>query len=139
MYSTEALFNRALICIGLVLLSFDANASGDAWVASIPYAISDEHVFKVKIVSIDGKTTDRAIKYRVDKGEHIVTVRLMLDVRWTPELVDTHNLTHQKDILIDFVRGTTYHIGARVDVDAPVTSQLDGSYWEPFVYNTHKP
>ena len=55
------------------------------------------------------------------------------------ELVVNNRTSAKAKELIDFDRDTVYRIGARGDVDAPITSQLNGSYWEPFVYDTYRP
>jgi hypothetical protein len=115
-------------------LSSPVLAADHSWLMSIPYAVSPEHIYKVVIESIDGKTTDSAVRYPLSAGEHRITVSLKLDVEWSPDLVETPGQKRHKQLLVSVEAGKTYQIAARVDIDAAAESQLDDSYWEPLVY-----
>jgi hypothetical protein len=105
-----------------------------AWVMSIPHALSDEHVYKVKLLDIDGTPQKELIRYPVAAGSHTVTVELMLDVEWEPDLTESVRAPAVKQLVLEVVAGKSYLLAARVDIDAPAEAQLDQSYWEPVVY-----
>ncbi len=105
---------------------------------SMPYAISADNIYKVRIEKIDGRDQQPATKYRVGAGNHILTVSLMLDVYWTPKLTGPQTSTHTKTFNVSIEDDTTYQVGAKVDVDAPIESQLDGSFWEPILYKAYE-
>jgi hypothetical protein len=105
-----------------------------AWVMSIPHALSDEHVYKVKLLEIDGAPQKELIRYPVAAGSHTVTVELMLDVEWEPDLTESVRAPAVKQLALEAVAGKSYLLAARVDVEAPAEAQLDQSYWEPVVY-----
>ncbi len=113
-------------------------AADSGYVMSLPYAISEEHIYKVRIKKIDGQDQQPATRYRVSTGSHVLTVNLMLDVYWTPNLTGSQEKTHTKNFNVIIEDGTTYQIGAKVDIDAPLNSQLDGSFWEPILYKAYK-
>jgi hypothetical protein len=109
-------------------------AADQSWLMSIPHAISSAHIYKVVIQSIDGKPSESAVRYPIKAGEHKISVSLQLDVEWSPDLVETPGQMPYKQLVINIEGGKTYLIAARVDIDAPADSQLDDSFWEPFVY-----
>lgn len=110
-------------------------AAADSWVMSIPYALSSEHVYKVRIERIDGKEVANALRYSLAAGEHTVTVSPLLDVEWSPDLVENpRDNPLSKDIKLTLKQGKTYQLAVKVDVEASIESQLDQSYWSPFVY-----
>ncbi len=104
---------------------------------SLPYAISEENIYKVIIEKIDGQDQLPATRYRVSTGSHVLTVNLMLDVYWTPKLTGSQETTHTKKFNVTIEDAMTYQIAAKVDVDAPLESQLDESFWEPFLYQSY--
>jgi len=111
-------------------------AAERAWIASIPSAISTEHVYKVRIVEIDGQGQQELIRYAVEPGRHVVTVRMLLDLAWDPSLAEAPRGPGEKEITVHAEAGKTYRLAARLDAGAPVEAQLDRSYWEPFLYGT---
>ena len=115
-------------------LSSPVPAADQSWLMSIPYAVSSEHIYKVVIVSIDGQPGKSAIRYPLVAGEHTIMVSLQLDVEWSPDLVETPGQSHHKQLKVSAEGGKTYQVAGRLDIDAPAESQLDGSFWEPFVY-----
>lgn len=114
--------------------SAPATAQDWAWVLSIPHAISHEYVYKVRVLAIDGTPQKELLRYGVGAGEHTFTVQMMLDVEWEPDLSATDRRPPIKQIAVRIETGRTYYLAARIDIDAPVESQLDQSFWEPFVY-----
>ena len=117
--------------------SVSAHADGEAWVMSIPYAISKDHIYKVNLRKIDDLNTEPATKYRLNPGQHVISVSLLLVVEWDPTLEDGSKSGQEKDFVLDVKTGTTYQIGARLNPEAPVESQLDGSYWTPILYRAY--
>lgn len=105
-----------------------------AWVMSIPHALSGEHVYKVRILEIDGAAQKELIRYPLGRGEHSVTVELMLDLEWEPDLTEAGPVPAVKQLKLEAVTGKSYLLAGKVDVDAPAEAQLDQSYWEPVVY-----
>lgn len=105
---------------------------------SLPYAISEENIYKVSIEKIDGRDQKPATRHPLHTGSHVVTVSLMLDVFWSPNLTGSQEITQTKKFDVTIEAGTTYQIAAKVDVDAPLESQLDGSFWEPILYQAYK-
>ena len=105
-----------------------------AWVMSIPHALSGEHVYKVRILEIDGAAQQELIRYPLGPGEHSVTVELMLDLEWEPDLTEAGPVPAVKQLKLQAIAGKSYLLAGQVDVDAPVEAQLDQSYWEPGVY-----
>jgi hypothetical protein len=117
-----------------VLLYAVVYADGQSLVMSIPHAISNDHIYKVTIDEIDGMPQEAALNYPLPTGEHVIKVSIMLNLEWTPKLEGASATAQQKDIVLNIDPGTIYRIGAQLDIDAPIESQLDGSYWEPIVY-----
>ena len=102
---------------------------------SIPYALSSEHVYKARIERIDGKKVTAAVRYALTPGEHTVTVSPLLDVEWSPDLVENpESRLRTRDLKLNMESGKTYQLAVKVDVEASIESQLDQSYWSPFVY-----
>jgi len=119
----------------LISLSLSTAASADAWLMSIPYALSSEHVYKARIERIDGATVTEAVRYSLSSGEHTVTVSPLLDIEWSPDLVENpHEKRFSKDLKLTIKQGKTYQLAVKVDIEASVESQLDQSFWTPFVY-----
>jgi hypothetical protein len=125
-----------LLCLVLLLYCGGVLASGEAFVMSLPYAISEENIYKVRIEKIDDRVQAPRTRYPLDRGSHVVTVSLMLVVDWSPKIEGAGETLIQKQITLDVENGMTYQIGARVDIDAEAESQLDGSFWEPFIYKS---
>ena len=113
-------------------------AADSAYVMSLPYAISEENISKVRIKKIDGQDQQPATRYPLSTGSHVLTVNLMLDIYWTPNLTGSQEKTHTKRFDLTVEDGTTYKVGARVNINAPIESQLDGSFWEPILYKAYK-
>ena len=126
----------AILAIMLAAWAAPLPAAEQAWIMSIPHAVSPEHVYKVRIVGIDGQGQDEMLRYAVTPGRHIVRVRMLLDLAWDPDLAEAPPGPGEKDITVDAEAGRTYRLAARLHADAPVEAQLDRSYWEPFVYDT---
>jgi len=133
----RALIVEGFLTLSILLFSISAHAEGEAWVMSIPYAISNDHIYKVDLRKIDGVNTESATKYRLNPGQHIIGVSLLLVVEWDPTLENGSKSGQDKDFVLDVKTGTTYQIGARLNPEAPVESQLDGSYWTPILYRTY--
>ena len=95
--------------IALLLgLSISSVAAADSWVMSIPYALSSEHVYKVRIERIDGKEVANALRYSLAVGEHTVTVSPLLDVEWSPDLVENpRDNPRSKDLKLTLKQGKT--------------------------------
>jgi len=118
-----------------VLLQAAVIADGQSLVMSIPHAISSDHIYKITIDEIDGMPQQTALNYPLSTGEHVIKVSIMLNLEWTPKLEGASPTAQQKEIVLNIDAGTRYRIGAQLDIDAPIESQLDGSYWEPIVYS----
>lgn len=124
----------ALTLLITLCLAAPARAQDWAWVMSIPYALSQEQIYKVRLLEIDGVPQNELIRYGVGPGRHTITVQMLLDVEWEPDLSDSAPQAPVKQITLEVESGRTYLLAARVDIDAPIEAQLDQSYWEPFVY-----
>ena len=123
------------LAIGLALLvSPDIPAQQTAWIMSIPHALSDEHVYKVRILSIDGQPHSEVFRYAVEPGTHRLEVELMLDVEWEPDLTTGSRLPAVKYFELQVEAGRSYQLAAAVDIHAPAESQLDQSFWQVIVY-----
>lgn len=136
----DLLMNRT-VCLGITLLllvfapfSQGVLAGEPGWVMSIPHAISGQHIYKVRILAIDDETLAELFQYPVPAGKHNIEIELMLDVEWEPDLVDSERPPARKNFKLEVEAGKAYQLAARVNVDAPVESQLDQSFWEVFVY-----
>jgi len=105
-----------------------------AWVLSVPHALSSESIYKVRILEIDGEPQKELIRYAVPGGKHTIKVRMLLQVQWEPEFAEAPPGPGVKELVLEAEPGRSYLLAARVDPRAPVESQLDQSYWEPFVY-----
>jgi hypothetical protein len=125
----------AVFLIALVSwLALPATAADEAWIMSIPHAVSGEGIYKVQILEIDGQAQGEARRYAVSPGRHSVRVRMMLDVLWEPDLADAPRGPGWKELELDLVAGKSYQLAARLDAEAPLEAQMDRSYWEPFIY-----
>jgi hypothetical protein len=109
-------------------------AAEQAWVMSIPHALSGQQVYKVRILAIDGQAQSEVFQFAVAPGARRITVELMLDVEWEPDLVEGERPPAVKEFELEVKAGKTYQLAARVDINAPAESQLDQSYWEVFLY-----
>ena len=121
----------ALVAAGA---SGSLQAEAQAWVMSIPHALSSQNIYKVQLLSIDGEIRPNTIQYPVDAGEHTIELELMLDIEWEPDLLEGERPPQIKRLELLAEAGKSYWLAARVDVDAPAESQLDQSWWELFVY-----
>ncbi len=126
-----------LFCLILLLCCGGLLAGEEAYVMSLPYAVSEENIYKVKIEKIDDRIQSPRTRYPLTMGSHVVTVSLMLVVDWSPKIEGAGEPIIQKQIALDVEKGMTYQIGARVDIEAEAESQLDGSFWEPFIYKSY--
>ena len=123
-----------LILVVQGTLAQPSHAADWAWVLSVPHALSGENVYKVRILEIDGEPQKELIRYSVSKGKHTIRVSMVLQVRWDPEFAEAPPGPGVKQMELEVEPGRSYLLAARVDPHAPVESQLDQSYWEPFVY-----
>ena len=132
---------RNLLAVAMLLvqvaLAQPLVAADWAWILSVPHALSSENVYKVRVLEIDGEPQKELIRYAVPGGTHTVKVRMLLEVRWDPEFAEAPRGPGVKELELDVEPGRSYRLAARVDPDAPVESQLDQSYWEPFVYEVN--
>jgi len=133
---TETVRNLLYVLILLLLEAFapPSHAADWAWVLSVPHALSSESVYKVRILEIDGEPQQELIRYAIAGGKHTIKVRMLLQVQWEPEFAEAPPGPGVKELVLDAEPGRSYLLAARVDPRAPVESQLDQSYWEPFVY-----
>ncbi len=127
-----------LPCLAVLLYCTPVFAADGSYVMSLPYAISEENIYKVRIEKIDGQDQKPATRYQVGTGRHVLTVNLMLDVYWTPDLNASQEKTHTENFNVTIEDGRTYQVGAKVDVNAPIESQVDGSFWQPILYKAYK-
>jgi hypothetical protein len=128
----------AIVVFVVALLHTGLTADGQSLVMSIPHAISNDYIYKVTIDEIDGVPQEAALNYLLSTGEHALKVSIMLNLEWTPKLEGASPTAQQKEIVLNIDAGTKYRIGAQMDINAPIESQLDGSYWEPIVYRETK-
>ena len=126
-----------LLCLAALLYCTPVFAADGAYVMSLPYAISEENIYKVQIEKIDGQAQKPATRYPLSAGRHVLTVSLMLNVYWTPDLTGSQDKTHTKNFAVTMEDSMTYQVGAKLDINAPIESQLDGSYWEPILYKVY--
>lgn len=128
------------LCV-LSMLFFSTNivAESDVTVMSIPYAISNENIYKVRVESIDGVPTHMATRYSLSAGRHVFGLSMLLHVEWDPDLSDQTVSGRIKQLELDLQAGLTYQIGARLDPEAPIESQIDQSYWHPILYRKYSP
>lgn len=125
----------AIAVLSVIFLGDGVGAGQQSVVMSIPHAISSEHLYKVTIDEIDGVPQKAALNYPLPEGKHRLKVSIMLDLEWTPKLEGASEAAQQKEIVLDVEADTSYRIGAQLDIDAPIESQLDGSYWVPVIYS----
>jgi hypothetical protein len=124
------------VLFGIVgcLLAAAAPAADWAWLMSIPHARSGEAVYKVRIAAIDGVPQQELLRYALAGGSHTVTVELMLDMEWEPDLSTGPQGPAIKQLRLDATPGKSYFLAGQVKLDAPIEAQLDHSWWEPVVY-----
>jgi hypothetical protein len=126
---------KTLIAMLMIFaLQVPSAAADQAWILSIPHAISGEGIYKVRILEIDGAHQDDLIRYPVAAGSHTIRLRLLLNVEWDPDLAEAPRGPGWKELVVMVEPGKRYQLAARVDLDAPIEAQLDQSYWEPFVF-----
>jgi len=123
-----------LILLALLSAASPVIAADWAWLLSVPRAYSDEQVYKVRILEIDGEAQKELLRYAVTPGPHKLRVQMMLEVEWEPELAEAPRGPGWKEMEVDVVAGRTYQLAAKLDADSPIEAQLDQSYWEPFVF-----
>ncbi|NNK37210.1 MAG: hypothetical protein HKP03_01910, partial [Xanthomonadales bacterium] len=87
-------------------------AAEQAWVMSIPHALSGQQVYKVRILAIDGQTQSEVFQYAVAPGARRITVELMLDVEWEPDLVEGERPPAVKEFELEVKAGKTYQLAA---------------------------
>jgi hypothetical protein len=128
-------FCLTLLLAGTTLAGLSsAGAASWSWVMSIPHAISDQQLYKVRILEVDGTAQQELLRYDVGPGRHELTVQLMLDLEWEPDLTEGDRRPPIKRMTLEVEAGKSYVLAGKVDIDAPVESQLDQSWWEPVVY-----
>lgn len=123
-----------ILALLLAFAALPCAAADWAWAMSIPHALSGEHVYKVRILEIDGVEQKELIRHPLSPGRHSVTVELMLDLEWEPDLTETGREPAVKQLILETVAGSSYLLAGKVNIDAPAEAQLDHSYWEPIVY-----
>lgn len=123
-----------ILAAALALAAPPSFAAEWSWVMSIPHARSDEQLYKVRILEIDGAAQKELIRYPLAGGNHTIRVELMLDLEWEPDLTEAGPVPAVKQLTLQVITGKTYLLAGKVDVDAPAEAQLDQSYWEPVVY-----
>ena len=123
-----------LLGVFLSALAMPAQAADWAWLLSVPHAVSGEGIYKVRILEIDGEPQKELIRYPVAPGEHLVRVRMLLQVDWDPELAEAPRGPGVKELKLEVEAGKTYLLAAKLDAEAPIEAQLDRSYWKPLVY-----
>jgi hypothetical protein len=104
-----------LTLLAPLLLVTPARAQDWAWVMSIPYALSQEQIYKVRLLDIDGVPQNELIRYAVGPGKHTFTVQMMLDVEWEPDLSDSAPQPPVKQITLEIEseRNSTSRTGSR--------------------------
>lgn len=127
------IISASVLLISMAMVQNLASAES-GWLMSIPHALSGQHVFKVRILEIDGENQPEVFQYEIAVGKRTIKLELMLDVEWEPDLLGSKQQPATKLFELDVEPGKSYQLAARVDVDAPVESQLDQSFWEVFVY-----
>ena len=123
-----------LLFIALQALATPLTAADQGWIQSVPHAISAEGIYKVRILEIDGAEQGDLIRYPLEAGRHTVRLRLLLAVEWEPDLAEAPRGPGWKELEVVVEPGKRYVLAARVDLEAPIESQLDQSYWEPFIF-----
>lgn len=123
-----------LLVVLLTALSSPAQAENRAWILSVPHAISGEGIYKVRILEIDGVAQKELIRYPASPGEHLVKVRMLLEVDWDPELAEAPRGPGAKELKLEVEANRTYLLAAKFNAEAPIEAQLDRSYWKPIVY-----
>lgn len=123
-----------ILALTLALASSPCLAAEWAWVMSIPHALSGESLYKVRLLDIDGAPQKELIRYPLATGAHTMTVELVLDVEWEPDLTESARTPQVKQLALEVVAGKSYLLAGKVDIDAPAEAQLDQSYWQPVVY-----
>ena len=100
------------LCLVLLVYCGGLLAGGEAYVMSLPYAISEENIYKVRIEKIDDRVQSPRTRYPLTMGSHVVTVSLMLVVDWSPKIEGAGESIIQKQLALDVENGMTYQIGA---------------------------
>jgi hypothetical protein len=126
-----------LLTLVAAIASGALRAEAQAWVMSIPHALSSQNIYKVQLLSIDGASLPNAIQYPVNAGKRTIELELMLDIEWEPDLIEGERPAQIKRLELQVEEGKSYWLAARVDVDAPAESQLDQSWWEVFIFRVH--
>jgi hypothetical protein len=122
------------LCVLFLVFTAPAHAADWAWAMSVPHAISDEYIYKLRIVAIDGEPQQELLRYSLSPGRHEITVELLLDLEWEPDLSAGERTPPIKPLEIEVEAGKSYMLAGKVDVNAPAESQLDQSWWEPVIY-----
>jgi hypothetical protein len=135
----RSLSGWGILAVFFLLYGMNCQAGSEAWIMSIPTAISEEQIYKVRIEGIDGVATKPSRRYRISAGQHAITLILMLNVEWDPNLADGERTDYRKEMVLEVEAGSTYQVGAKLNPDAPLDSQLDGSYWKPILHRKFKP
>ena len=129
--------NGGLWVLLALLFSTSSLAESDVTVMSVPYALSGENIYKVRVESIDGVSAQAATRYNLSAGRHVFGLSMLLQVEWDPDLSEQTITGQIKELELDLQAGMTYQIGARLDPDAPLESQIDQSYWQPILYRKY--
>ena len=110
-----------------------SGSSDHGYVSAIPNDRPSQNIFRVNINQVDGKLASGGPNYRVDAGQHTITVSLVFNPAWGQSMQYTQGQTYTQDLAMTIEPGVTYWIGAKVDTAATSAAQRDGSFWEAMV------
>jgi len=128
-------FIKSLITICLAMVSLATFAQEGGYIASIPFAVVKDEVYKVNINKIDGKNAVGTVNYGVPAGEHEVTISVVPDYNLMPRLPYLKkNQVFYGKITVNVEAGKTHQIGAKVNAEATREEQESGKVWQPVVY-----
>jgi hypothetical protein len=125
---------KATVFLLCLLLIGEVAAAEDGALSSIPHAISDRGIYKVRILEIDSVAVGPRTKYRLDAGPHTVTVELLLELEWSLDQRTQPEMNNLRDIRLEILPGKHYQLAARVDVNAPADDLAKGTFWSVIVY-----
>jgi hypothetical protein len=120
-------------------LALTQPVSGDspretAFIRSLPYAVSEEQVYKVRIERINGDAVAAALSYSVPAGRTDVEVSMLLHIEWQlPEGVQA-GTPESGTLVVETEPGLMYELAARVDTGADEEAVANGQFWSPIVY-----
>jgi hypothetical protein len=121
-------------CLAVLALQ-NAMADDRAWVQSLPYAISEDRLYKVRIERIDGHDVAPATHYELVPGTHEIEVSLMLHIAWASDAGEQQGKQATRLIRLEAMPGMQYQLAARVDTSASEEAVERGAYWQAIVYS----